>query len=225
MKRILIVEDDIMLNSGLCYNLQINGYDAEPKYNMKSARDALKSENFDLIILDVNLNDGSGFEICKDVRKNSNIPIVFLTACDLEEDIMNGFMIGADDYITKPFSINIFIKKIEAILRRCDDKQLNDIYEEDGLKIDFSKLIVVRDKQTINLTPTEGRLLKIFLCNKGQMLTRKILLEKLWDFEGNFVDEHTLTVNINRLRKKIETGERKYIMTIYGMGYMWSGEK
>ena len=225
MKKILIVEDDIILNSGLCYNFQINGYDVEPQYNMKSAIDSLKSRNYDLIILDVNLNDGNGFEICKDIRKSSNIPIVFLTACDLEEDIMNGFKIGADDYITKPFNINIFIKKIEAILRRCENKVLNDVYEEAGLCINFSKLTVVIDKRIVNLTPTEGRLLKIFISNKGQVLTRKILLEKLWDFEGNFVDEHTLTVNINRLRKKIESEERKYIITIYGMGYMWSGDK
>lgn len=224
MTRVLIVEDDVMLNSGICYNLELNGYYAEPKYNMKSAIEVLESNTYDLIILDVNLSDGSGYDICRHVRKNSSVPIIFLTACDLEEDAIRGFKIGADDYITKPFSINIFMQKVEAILRRCGANKVNSIYEEGRIKIDFSKLVVIKPEKIINITPTEGRLLRIFVKNKGQVLTRKILLEKLWDDDGNFVDEHTLTVNINRLRNKIDTSETKYIKTIYGMGYMWNGE-
>ena len=225
MKKILVVEDDIILNSGLCYNLQLSGYNPEPAYKAKTAINAINRNSYELIILDVNLNDGNGFDICRSIRKKSNVPVVFLTSCDLDEEIMKGFEIGADDYVTKPFNINIFMKKVDAILRRYNENQFIDVYEDDTIKVDFSKLLVVTKEKNVNLTPTEGRLIKIFISNKGQVLTRKTLLEKLWDYEGNFVDEHTLTVNINRLRNKIDTEENKYIKTIYGMGYMWSGEK
>lgn len=224
MKKVLIIEDDMILNSGLCYNLQCEGYLVTPKYNKASAMEILHKEVFDLIILDVNLSDGEGFGICKAVREKYNTPVIFLTARDLEEDVLRGFEAGADDYITKPFSIKILIQKVQAILRRCSVNDGN-IYMDSNITIDLNKMIVNKKDTVFQLTATEVRLLKTFLANRSQVLTRKLLLEKLWDCDGNFVDEHTLTVNINRLRNKIESSDFKYIKTIYGMGYMWIGDK
>ena len=224
MKKVLIIEDDMILNSGLCYNLQCEGYLVTPKYNKASAMEILHKEVFDLIILDVNLSDGEGFSICKAVREKHNTPVIFLTARDLEEDVLRGFEAGADDYITKPFSIKILIQKVQAILRRCSVNDGN-IYMDSNITIDLNKMIVNKKDTVFQLTATEVRLLKTFLANRSQVLTRKLLLEKLWDCDGNFVDEHTLTVNVNRLRNKIESSDFKYIKTVYGMGYMWIGDK
>lgn len=225
MKRILVVEDDIMLNSGLCYNLELDLYNAVPAYNAATALDKIETEAFDLIILDVNLPDGDGFELCKKFKTVQNIPVVFLTARDLEADVMEGFEFGADDYIAKPFSINIFRKKITAILKRCEKQSDVNIYVCGELMVDFDKLAASIKNDPVILTPTEYKMLKLFTSNPGILLTRQVLLEKLYDVNANFVDEHALTVNINRLRNKIETEDRKYIKTVYGMGYLWAGDK
>lgn len=220
-----MVEDDAMLNSGLCYNLELDEYKAVPVHNAAIAMEQIKSETFDLIILDVSLPDGDGFELCKKVKAIRDIPVVFLTARDLEADVMEGFDLGADDYITKPFNINIFRKKVAAVLKRAKRSQNQGLYEYGDLVIDFDKLTAaVRDEPVI-LTPTEYKILKIFTSNPDILLTRQVLLEKLCDVDANFVDEHALTVNINWLRSKIETGDRKYIRTVYGMGYIWAGDK
>ncbi len=225
MKHILVVEDDIMLNSGLCYNLELDEYQAVCVHDTATAWEKIKDESFDLIVLDVNLPDGSGFDLCKKIKAIQEVPVVFLTARDLEADVMVGFELGADDYITKPFNINIFRKKVAAILKRSEKSARKNIYVCDELAIDFDKMTAaIKDKPVI-FTPTEYKMLKVFTNNPNILLTRQILLEKLWDFEGNFVDEHALTVNINRLRSKIETEDRKYIKTVYGMGYLWVGDK
>jgi len=225
MKRILVVEDDIILNSGLCYNLELDLYNAVPAHNAATALDKIETEAFDLIILDVNLPDGDGFKLCKKFKTVQNIPVVFLTARDLETDVMKGFELGADDYITKPFSINIFRKKITAILKRCEKQSDVNIYVCGELLVDFDKRVVSIKSEPVILTPTEYKILKIFTSNPGILLTRQVLLEKLYDVDANFVDEHALTVNINRLRSKIENEDRKYIKTVYGMGYLWAGDK
>lgn len=224
MKRVLVIEDDIIMNSGICYNLELDQYQAVPAYHGASALDLLGTEAFDLIILDVNLPDGNGFELCKRIKALQEVPVVFLTACDLEKDVMAGFDMGAEDYITKPFNINIFRKKIAAILKRCERKADTEVYVCGELVIDFNKLTAYQQSEPVILTPTEYRMLKIFTSNPGVLLTRQLLLEKLYDIDANFVDEHALTVNINRLRSKIENGDRKYIKTVYGMGYLWAGE-
>jgi len=225
MKRILVVEDDMMLNSGLCYNLELDEYQAVSAHDTAAALEKIKTETFDLIVMDVNLPDGSGFDLCKEIKMIKDVPVVFLTARDLEADVMAGFELGADDYITKPFNINIFRKKVAAILKRSGKSVDKNIYVCGELAIDFDKLTAaVKDKPVI-LTATEYKMLKVFTSNPNIMLTRQVLLEKLWDFEGNFVDEHALTVNINRLRSKIETEDKKYIKTVYGMGYLWAGDK
>ncbi|OCN00555.1 DNA-binding response regulator [Clostridium sp. W14A] len=225
MKHILVVEDDTMLNSGLCYNLELDGYQAVPAYNAATALEKIQSESFDLAILDVNLPDGDGFEVCKKIRAIRDIPVIFLTARDLEADVMKGFDLGADDYVTKPFSINIFRKKVAAVLKRSEKQESPSLYSCGDLVIDFDKLTAFVGGKPIILTPNEYKILKIFTGNPGILLTRQILLEKLYDVDADFVDEHALTVNINRLRSKIETGDRKYVHTVYGMGYVWVGDK
>ena len=225
MKQILVVEDDVMLNSGLCYNLELDAYKAVPAHDAANALEKLKNETFDLMILDVNLPDSDGFELCKKIRAARNIPVIFLTARDLEADVMKGFDLGADDYITKPFNINIFRKKVAAVLKRSGEPASQKLYLCGDLVIDFDKLTAAIKDEPVVFTPTEYKILKIFTSNPNVLLTRQVLLEKLYDVDANFVDEHALTVNINRLRNKIETGDRKYIKTVYGMGYLWAGDK
>lgn len=225
MKQILVVEDDVILNSGLCYNLELDGYRAVPTYDVATALEKIRSESFDFIILDVNLPDGDGFELCKKIKAVQDTPVVFLTARDLETDVMSGFDLGADDYITKPFNINIFRKKVAAVLKRSEKSVNQKLYVCSDLLIDFDKLVASVRNEPVVLTPTEYKILKIFTNNPDILLTRQVLLEKLYDVDADFVDEHALTVNINRLRNKIETVNRKYIRTVYGMGYVWAGDK
>lgn len=225
MKRILVVEDDIMMNSGLCYNLELDNYNAVPVFDVTAAIQKIQGEAFDLVILDVNLPDGDGFALCKEIKVKQDIPVVFLTARDLEVDVMEGFELGADDYITKPFNINILRKKIAAVLRRSEKPVNKHLYIFGDLLIDFDRLTASIKDESVILTPTEYKILKIFTCNPDILLARQVLLEKLYDIDANFVDEHALTVNINRLRNKIETDDMKYIKTVYGMGYIWVGGK
>ncbi len=222
MRNIMIVEDDKMLNDGIAFNLQIDNYEITSAYNLKQANEKL-NENIDMIILDVNLPDGNGQDFCSQIRKTSDIPIIFLTACDMEEDIINGLKLGADDYITKPFSINILKQKIETILRRCN-RNSNNTLKIHEFEFDFENMIVTKNQENITLAPTEYKLLKKLVQSKGQVLTRQALIDAVWDTE-EFVEEHALTVNINRLRSKIEDNpsKPKYIKTVFKMGYTFVG--
>ncbi|MGG7177599.1 response regulator transcription factor [Clostridium paraputrificum] len=227
MKRVLIVEDDRTLNRGITFNLEADGFRVEGVYSIKGAREKINVNNYDLIILDVNLPDGNGFDLCKEIRSsNSSVPIIFLTACDMEFDIVTGFKLGGDDYIVKPFSLSIMRERVFAILRRCDGKEKSsNIFRIDNITIDFDKYILKKNGEKIEITPTEFKLLKVFTSCMGQVITRNALLEALWDKDSNFIDEHALTVNINRLRSKIEDDKNKYISTVYGIGYIWDKEK
>ena len=225
MKRILVVEDDVMLSSGLCYNLEMDEYDAVPARNMAAALKKIENERFDLVILDVNLPDGDGFDLCRKIKAALDVPVMFLTARDLEADVVKGFDLGADDYVTKPFSINIFRKKVAAVLKRSGKPENQRLYLCGDLAVDFGKMTAASKGVPVILTPTEYKIMRIFTNHPNMLLTRRVLLEKLYDEDLNFVDEHALTVNINRLRNKIETGDRKYIKTVYGMGYLWAGAK
>lgn len=228
MKRILIIEDDRALNRGIAFNLGEDGYSIKGVFSLKEGKFEVETNKYDLVILDVNLPDGSGFDFCKEIRgKGYTIPIVFLTACDMEFEVVNGFRLGADDYITKPFSLSIMRERIFSILRRCEDGVMKtQVIKINDLAIDFDKFILTKNGQKIDITPTEFKLLKAFINSKGRVLTRNNLLQELWDKDSNFIDEHALTVNINRLRSKIEDKVLgiKYIKTVYGIGYMWSGE-
>lgn len=223
MYSLLVVENEMVLNIGLQTCLKDCGYEVDGVMNGEDAIELIKNKKFHLAILDINLSGMDGYEICEKIKSIQNIPIVFLTARDEEKDVIKGYDIGADDYITKPFNLPIFQKKIAALLKRCDiqsDNQSNYIQGE--LSIDFEKREVKKGSDIISLTPTEYRILEKFVKNSNIVLTKEVLLEHLWDQYNNWVDEHAIPVNISRLRAKIETPETKYIKTVFGVGYMWS---
>lgn len=222
--RILVVEDDKLLNNTLCYNLSVSGYDTDSALSKEMAITFLSKEKYELVILDVNLPDGSGFELCSELKKKiPDIAVIFLTACDLESDQLKGFELGADDYVTKPFPMSVFQKKVSALLSRIQKQNNNDCYDDGNLFVNFSEMSATFAGENIAFTAMEYRILKILTSNTQIVLTRRILLEKLWDIDENFVDEHALTCAISRIRGKIEKNGFQYIKTIYGMGYMWVG--
>lgn len=223
MKKILIVEDDKGLNDGLVYDLQEEGYMVYSALTASLALEVFKIEDVDLVLMDGNLPDSDGFTLCSHMKKLRDVPVVFLTARDLEQDEMRGFDCGADDYITKPFSMALLHKRIRAVLKRTDRGTTQNGYFDGFLSIDFDTTNATLDGKPLILTPTEYRLMKFFVDNKGKVLTRQMILERLWDANGNYVDEHALTVNIGWLRGKLEKDGHKYIKTVYGMGYMWNG--
>ena len=222
MPKILVVEDDRKLNQTICYALEKSGYTPCPAHSIKMAKAAYLQDAPHLVLLDVNLPDGEGFLFCQWIRSQSSAPVLFLTARDLEEDALTGYELGAEDYVTKPFSIKILLKKIDVILKRNQPDSTSS-FNDGFLSADFEKARITVSGQECPLTPTEFRLLKQFTANRGQLLTYEVLLERLWDSNGQFVDKHTLAVNVNRLRKKIETNDHKYTSNIYGMGYQWLG--
>lgn len=219
MSNILVVEDDKLLNKGISFALKKDNHNVFNAFTYKETIENL-NEELDLILLDINLPDGNGIDICKKVRKVSDVPIVFLTANDTEEDMINGFKIGCDDYIAKPFSTEVLRNKILAILKRSIIKKSDKFMYKD-LLIDYDKRVVAFRGEEVKLTLTEYNLLELLIKNKGQVLTRRSILENLWDVNGNFVDENALSVNIRRLRRKIEIHPKnpEYITTIFGVGY------
>lgn len=228
MAKILVVEDDLPLSTGLCFELDTSGYLTVAAYNCQKALKLIKIDHFDLAILDINLPDGDGFELCREIKKEQpQLPVLFLTAKDLEQDVLKGFDLGADDYVTKPFHMQILKRRVEVALRRGagNAKALEEGYDDGFLRLDFRTLTAVRNGEQQPITPNEYKLLKILTAHAGNLVTRQILLEKLWDCDGNYVDDHTLTVTMNRLRAKIEDVSHSYIRTVRGMGYIWTGEK
>ncbi len=222
--KLLVVEDDRLLNNTLCYNLSAAGYTVDAAMTKSAADDLCKAQDYDLIVLDVNLPDGNGFELCRKIKeRRPDTAVIFLTANDMESDMLKGFELGADDYVTKPFPISVFRKKVSALLARIRKQTGGDCYTDGTLSIDFSELTAALAGKSVIFTPLEYRLLKVLVRNPKIVLTRQVLLEKLWDADENFVDEHNLTVAISRIRGKIETDGLQYIKTVYGMGYMWIG--
>lgn len=229
MERILVVEDDLALSTGLCFELDAAGYATQAAYNCRKAEYLVEQEKFALVILDVNLPDGSGFELCRIIKNcYPELPVIFLTANDLEDDMLNGYNLGAEDYVTKPFRMPILLKKVEVALRRegvlAGKQKEEERYKDDFLQIDFGALTAVRGGEKLTITPNEYKLLRVLVANAGNVVTRRMLLEKLWDCDGNFIDDHTLTVTMNRLRAKIEDEAHVYIKTVRGMGYIWEKE-
>ncbi|MGM9536260.1 MAG: response regulator transcription factor, partial [Intestinibacter sp.] len=180
------------------------------------------SENhIDFLLLDIGLPDGSGLDLCSEIKNQIDFPVVFFTANDTEEDMIRGFESGCDDYISKPFSIEVLKFKINAILKRSDIKAKKlFVYKE--LKIDFDSKKVYKRNEEIKLSVTEYKLLELLCKNKGIAMTKEVLLDKLWDYNGNYVDDNTLSVNVRRLRKKIEDDPKnpEYIVTLFGIGYI-----
>lgn len=224
---ILVLEDDLALSAGLCFELDSNGYLTMAAYNCQKSRQLLQNNTIDLAILDVNLPDGSGFDFCREIKSAwPKLPVIFLTANDLEQDVLNGFDLGADDYITKPFHMQILLRRVKAALRRgqSGDKNQTDGWDDGFLRLNFDTLTAVRQGEKLAITPNEYKLLRVLTENSGTVITRQTLLEKLWDCDENYIDDHTLTVTMNRLRAKIDGDDHSYIKTIRGMGYIWTGK-
>lgn len=225
--RILVVEDDLALSAGLCFELDNSGYITVAAYNCRKAQQLISEDRFDLVLLDVNLPDGDGFDLCRAIKQaRPELPVIFLTANDLEQNVLDGFDLGAEDYVTKPFNMQILLRRVDVALRRSNKAagEASAQWWSDGfLVLDFSALTAQRGEETLSITPNEYKLLRALTENAGKILTRQILLEKLWDSGGHFIDDHTLTVTMNRLRSKIEDDAHAYIQTVRGMGYIWKG--
>ena len=210
---ILIVEDDIALNNGIA--LSLNGDSAIQAYSIAEAKSKLDA-GVDLIILDINLPDGSGIDLCREIRKTSSVPIIFLTANDMEIDIVTGLESGADDYITKPFSLAVLRARINAVARRRQTG--GNKFEEGGFSFDFDNMLFYADNVPVELSKTEQRLLKLFAFNRGVTLPRDMLIDRVWTDGAEFVEENALSVTVKRLRKKLPGIPLK---TVYGIGYVW----
>ena len=217
------MEDDWEMNQGICYVLKENGYTAVSSHSIAEGKEAYETQRAELVLLDVNLPDGEGFTFCEWLRERSRVPVLFLTARDLEEDALKGYELGAEDYVTKPFSMKILLKKISVILKRNGGEQAR-IFDDGFLRINLTRARAEVKGEACPVTPTEFRILQEFLAHKGQLLTYEVLLDRLWDGGSQFVDRHALAVNINRLRGKIEDREHRYISNVYGMGYQWIGQ-
>lgn len=230
MANILLVEDDVALSMGFEYALKKEGFMSKCAKNLKEAMNIYNNYKFDLILLDVMLPDGSGYDFCSDIRKKDNIPVIFITACDEEANVVMGLDIGGDDYITKPVRVKELMSRINAVLRRKGgsviEKKSSPKIKTGNLIIEPMKFKIYKNGSEVMLTSMEYKLMLLLIQNRGHVLQRDAILEKLWDAEGNFVDGNTLNVYVKRLREKIEDDIRKpmYVETVRGIGYRWSRE-
>lgn len=220
MEKILVVEDDELLNEGICYALGKAGYRTASARKLAEVPRRL-NQGVDLMILDVTLPDGDSRSFLMKLRQENHIPVIFLTARKSEQDLLQGFDSGGDDYMTKPFSVPVLLRRVQAVLKRAAGQ--GRFYYSDDLVYDFHNRLLKRDDREISLTPTEKKILEVFLKNRNQVLTREVLLTRVWDVDENFVDEKTLNVNIRRMREKIEEapGNPRWIQTVFGIGYKW----
>ena len=230
LSRILLLEDDSSLVDGLCYSLKKSGYEVETAGCVREAKEFLARRQYDLLLLDVTLPDGTGFQVCEAVRaQGDQVPIIFLTASDEEINVIRGLDSGGDDYVGKPFKLGELLSRIRALLRRAGVKQAEEkIRGEDSLvcgeiRIDFAGNRVFLRGEKLELTQIEYRLLSLLVRSCGRVVTREIIFENLWDYSGNFVDDNTLSVYIRRLREKVEKDPSKpeHLITARGFGYCW----
>lgn len=219
MTKILLVEDDGQIASYLGELLRAEGFDTQIAGSKKEASECLLIQAFDLVLLDVSLPDGNGFSICAEIKKEYEIPVIFLTASGDEYSVVAGLDMGADDYIAKPFRPRELISRIRSVLRRCKKEQR--ILSCGDLKVNVSSATVTKGEKELFLSALEYRLLLILLQNKGQILTRNHLLEEIWDASGEYVNDNTLSVYMKRLREKIEENPQspRLLHTIRGIGY------
>lgn len=224
--QIFVLEDDAAIAMGLTYALQQEGYGTTHCKTVKEALKTIEQESFSLYILDLTLPDGSGYDVCKAIKEKGDLPVIFLTAYDEEVNVIMGFEMGADDYISKPFRVRELMARIKSVLRRYTKETSNGVIRLKDLQIRTAEAKVYRGTTEIPLTALEYRLLLILLNHRGQVLSRTQLLENIWDVAGDFVEDNTLTVYIKRLRNKIEemSGQTEYIKTVRGMGYMIEDE-
>lgn len=219
MTKILLVEDDDQIASYLGELLRAEGFDTQIAGSKKEASECLLIQAFDLVLLDVSLPDGNGFSICAEIKKEYEIPVIFLTASGDEYSVVAGLDMGADDYIAKPFRPRELISRIRSVLRRCKKEQR--ILSCGDLRVNVSSATVTKGEKELFLSALEYRLLLLLLQNKGQILTRNQLLEEIWDASGEYVNDNTLSVYMKRLREKIEENPQspRLLHTIRGIGY------
>lgn len=222
MQSIMILEDDKDLASGIKLALADDSLEFTLFDTIREARDAVETHNFDLLIIDINLPDGSGLDFCKEIRKSSKVAILMLTAKDTEMDIVTGLESGADDYITKPFNLIILRARIRALLRRMAD-DTSRTYEKAPFVFKFETMEFYKRKKSIELSRTEQKILYLLVFNGGQIITRERLLEWVWPDGTQYVEDNALSVGIRRLRDKLEDNpsEPVFIKTVYGKGYVW----
>jgi DNA-binding response OmpR family regulator len=225
MNNILLVEDDFDLADSLSYYLKSENYNLFLSHNIKDALNIIETVKIDAAILDISLPDGSGLDLCKTIRSMSDLPIIFLTAMDEEGDIIKGFDLGADDYVTKPFKARELLSRIKSLLRRINKKS-TEIIRIGNIKIDPNQYKIYKEKEELEITSLEFRLLLFLIEHKGQVLSREHILASLWDNFDKYVNDNTLTVYIKRLREKIEDDplDPKIIKTIRGVGYIVGDE-
>lgn len=224
VNNILLVEDDSTLAYGIAYTLKNEGFDVARAVSLEEAREAFRKNEYDLILLDVKLPDGNGYDFCREIRETSHVPVIFLTAFDEEVNIVMGLDIGADDYITKPFRIRELISRIRAVLRRTGSNSDSDTLSSGNIKVYTMEAKVKKNNEEIFLTASEYRILLVLMKHPGQVLSKSSIFEGLWDAGGEFVDDNTLSVYIRRIREKIEDDPAlpEYIVTVRGLGYRWT---
>lgn len=219
---IFLLEDDEAIGIGLTYSLENEGYNVTLAKSVKEAEKIIDEKKFSLYILDLTLPDGSGYDVCKKIKAKGDLPVIFLTAYDDEVNVIMGFELGADDYISKPFRVKELMLRIKSVMCRYSNETSDGIIKINNLKINTNEAKVYKNNEEIILTAMEYRLLLILLSNRGKVLSRTALLENIWDVAGDFVEDNTLTVYIKRLRDKIEEDPAKpeFIKTVRGLGYV-----
>lgn len=225
MKKMFLLEDDLGLVNGLSFAFKKQGFALDVARTLAEADALWADEKYDLLVLDVSLPDGSGFEFCQKVRRTSNVPILFLTASDEEMNIIMGLDIGGDDYLTKPFKLGVLLSRVNALLRRANAFGAADaVLESNSIKVLLLQGQVYKNGTLLELTAAEYKLLCLFMRSPNTVLTKELILDKLWDCDGNYIDSSALTVYIRRLRMKIEDdpGEPHMLLTVRGMGYKWN---
>lgn len=222
MTKILIVEDDLALGQGLALGLRSDALSITLCATLADAREALQTTSFQLAILDIALPDGSGLDLMKEIKTIEHIPVLLLTANDMETDVVTGLELGADDYMTKPFSLAILRARVHTQLRRAHQEVVP--YVQEPYYFDFDRMVFLCAGMPIELSKNEQKLLRLLVTNRGQILTRAALIDGIWHDEATFVEENALSVIVKRLRDKLEmdpvhpTG----IKTVYGIGYIWT---
>lgn len=231
MGKILLLEDDKSLNRGISFKLKKEGFEVETAFCIGEAKNIFENNKIDLIITDIGLPDGSGFDFCEEIRKTSNVYIIMLTALDEEFNAVMGYEIGADDYVTKPFSLAILVSKVKAFMKRAGndekEKTSENILISEDIEFDYGDYTLIlnrEDTEKVQLTKTEGKLLKLLMENAMNIIQKEQILDILWDMDGNFVDDNTVAVYMRRLRKKVEKdpSEPVFIKNIRGIGYKWN---
>jgi len=224
MSRILLLEDDMSLITGLTFSFRKQGYDCSVARTVREAETMWVQGAYDLLLLDVSLPDGSGFDLCRKVRESSAVPIIFLTASDEETNVIMGLDMGGDDYITKPFRLGILISRINALLRRSGRSESTEtVLQSNGIRVALLEGTASKNGVPLELSAGEYKLLCFFMRNPNMILSKEQILDKLWDADGNYIDAGSLTVYIRRLRMKVEDdpGEPAMLLTVRSMGYKW----